>query len=545
MKFMTREVLLIAAMWALAGCGGGGGNSTPLGGNPGTDPGGGMSSGGSGGIVGGNNGYIPGIFNPSSTYAKQCAAPRAGTDDQSGSTFTENMFLRSWTNDLYLWYGEVPDTNPRGLSTEEYFQGLKTPLTTPSGRAKDQFHFTYPTAAWEELSEGGIEVGYGAQWVILAQRPPRKVVIAFVEPGSPAATQDLSRGGEVLTADGVDVINADTDAAVDQLNAAFFPVDPGEQHVFTIRYADGQTRIVTLTSSEITHQPVLMSGVINQSGVPVGYLVFNDHIATAEGQLRTAVNALGNAGIQDLVLDLRYNGGGYLAIASQLAYMIAGNSRTSGQTFEKLVFNDKHPNTNPVTGQPLEPTPFHTTTLGFSGTVGVPLPRLNLERVYVITSNNTCSASEAIINGLRGVDVQVYQIGSTTCGKPYGFYPQDNCGTTYFSIQFQGLNAKDEGNYSDGFAPANSQDAASIKLPGCSVADDFTRQLGDPLEGRLAAALAFRASNNTVCPAASGAMPIPGVSAKQSLSRADGIMFKSPARENRIMRKDLGNSLSF
>ena len=53
----------------------------------------------------------------------------------------------------------------------------------------------------------------------------------------------------------------------------------------------------------------------------------------------------------------------------------------------------------------------------------------------------TCSASESIINGLRGVNVQVIQIGSTTCGKPYGFYPEDNCGTTYFSIQFKGVNA--------------------------------------------------------------------------------------------------------
>ncbi len=102
------------------------------------------------------------------------------------------------------------------------------------------------------------------------------------------------------------------------------------------------------------------------------------------------------------------------------------------------MFNDKYPNTNPVEGGALTPTPFHSTAQGFSVTTGTPLPTLNLSRVYVITSKNTCSASEAIINSLRGVDVAVYQIGSTTCGKPYGFYPADNCGTTYFSIQFEG-----------------------------------------------------------------------------------------------------------
>src|SRR5690606_3946797 len=114
----------------------------------------------------------------------------------------------------------------------------------------------------------------------------------------------------------------------------------------------------------------------------------------------------------------------YLDIASQLAYMIAGGSRTAGQVFERIKFNDKYPNTNPITGAPLQPTPFHATTIALGNVApGTPLPTLNLDRVYVLTTEATCSASEANINGLRGVDVDVYQIGSSTCGKPYGFYP--------------------------------------------------------------------------------------------------------------------------
>ena len=73
-------------------------------------------------------------------------------------------------------------------------------------------------------------------------------------------------------------------------------------------------------------------------------------------------------------------------------------------------------------------------------------------------------------------------IGGTTCGKPYGFFPQDNCGTTYFAIQFQGVNQQGFGDYGDGFAPT------------CAVADDFGHALGDPAEGRLAAALSFRST---------------------------------------------------
>ena len=141
--------------------------------------------------------------------------------------------------------------------------------------------------------------------------------------------------------------------------------------------------------------------------MPVGYLLFNDHIATAEPELIDAVNTLRAANVQDLVLDLRYNGGGYLDIASELAYMIAGSARDRRSDFERLVFNDKHPSTNPVTGQPLAPTPFHTTAQGFTCARGTALPTLNLNRVFVLTSDDTCSASESIINGLRGVGVEV------------------------------------------------------------------------------------------------------------------------------------------
>src|SRR5215467_8086276 len=149
---------------------------------------------------------------------------------------------------------------------------------------------------------------------------------------------------------------------------------------------------------------------------------------------------------------------------------------------------------------PIAPTPFHTTTQGFTPglAAGQPLPTLNLTRVFVLTTSATCSASEAVMNGLAGVGVQVIQIGSTTCGKPYGFYPQDNCGTTYFSIEFQGVNAKNFGDYPDGFSPGNSTGTVGVVIPGCSVADDFTHMLGDPAEARYAAALSY--SVNQTCP---------------------------------------------
>jgi hypothetical protein len=167
---------------------------------------------------------------------------------------------------------------------------------------------------------------------------------------------------------------------------------------------------------------------------------------------------------------------------------------------------------------------------------GTPLPTLNLQRIFVLTGSGTCSASESVINGLRGVGITVHQIGSATCGKPYGFYATDNCGTTYFTIQLQTTNARGFGEYADGFLPQNATiplgTPADAVLPGCSVADDFSHVLGDPSESRLAAALNFRSSG--MCPAATSFAPEQQIDGREkSLHPDDELRGKSVLRENR------------
>lgn len=467
---------------------------------------------------------IPDTIEPASVYADQCVAPRSGKDpftgeaypDVQGSVLDEQLWIRSWTNDLYLWYREVPDLDLKSYKTPvDYFDDLKTNAITPSGKPKDQFHFTYVTSEWEALSQSGVEAGYGLTWALLASRPPRKLVVAYVEPNSPAQAAGLDRGADVLTIDGVDLMNG---SDVDTLNNGLFPTGLNQMHTFVVVDRGATTpRTVKLTSTTIKTTPVQNVHTLPAPNDKVGYLQFNDHIATAEKGLLDAVTQLGNAGITDLVIDIRYNGGGYLDMAAELAYMVAGPTATTGKTFEREMFNDKYQTTDPF-GRPLEPTPFHQKTLGFSDNpaAGLPLPNLGLRRVFVLTGSGTCSASEAVMNGLSGVDVDVIQVGSTTCGKPYGFYPFDNCGTTYFAIQFQGVNQKAFGDYADGFVPGN-------KLHGCAVADDFTHALGDPAEARLAAALAYRA--NGACPAA--------FAAPEPLDTV--VIPRSPWRQNRIV----------
>jgi carboxyl-terminal processing protease len=533
--------IVLVASAAIAGCGGGGSKGN-----------------GGGGGGGGGSGWQQGVFADYNDFYARCKSPRSGTDpatmqpypDKQGSTTDENNFLRSYSNDTYLWYSEITDRDP-GLYNDPlaYFDLLKTNATTMSGQPKDKFHFTYPSDQWFQLSQSGVEVGYGVQWAILSSIPPRELVIAYTEPNTPATNLPLplARGASIIAIDDVD-IDDNTQAGVDTLNAGIFPASAGETHKFAVLDLGSPTpREVLLTSQPITSTPVQDVQVLTTASGNVGYMLFNDHIATAEQELIDAVNQLnasnGGQGIDDLVLDIRYNGGGYLAIASELAYMIAGPTQTAGETFEEIQFNDKYPSTDPLTGQALAPTPFYSQTLGSpfngnGGTAGAALPSLNLSRVYVLTGAGTCSASESIINSLRGIGVDVYQIGSTTCGKPYGFYPTDNCGTTFFTIQFRGINAAGFGDYTDGFSPDNTAAGqAGTTVPGCSVADDFSNQLGDPMEGRLSAALAYRAGAG--CPAATGFAP-PGTLGKPSapLGAAEPYIPKSPWRTNRILRPD-------
>jgi hypothetical protein len=512
----------------LVACGGGGGDgggSTP----PPTPPPG--------------SGWTAGVFEPAANFDAECAAPRTGIDpdtqmpypDVQGSAVDENNWLRSWSNDLYLWYNEIVDRDPAGQSTSAYFDLLKTTATTASGAPKDKFHFTYSTDEWRALSQSGVVSGYGVEWVVLRGTPPRDARAAYTEPNSPAAGVGIARGARLLRVDNIDFVSAPSQAEVDAILAGLYPDQANETHIFEILDLGSSTpRTVMMTSTNVTLTPVQnVRTIAEPDGTVVGYMLFNDHIATAEQALIDAISTLDNANVVDLVLDIRYNGGGYLVIASQLAYMIAGPARTGGLTFEDIRFNAKHTSTNPVTGQPLQPLPFADVSIGLSAPAGLPLPTLDLQRVFVLTGSNTCSASESIINSLRGVGVEVIQIGSKTCGKPYGFYPEDNCGTTYFTIQFQGVNELGFGDYSDGFSPQNSVGAQTTPIPGCSVADDFTHALGDSSESRLAAALAYRNFGAASCPAPSG-LGGPGIS-KPSVDAAEGRTLKSPLRENRIL----------
>jgi carboxyl-terminal processing protease len=470
-----------------------------------------------GGVFCAPNSSTTKVFAPSAALAGLCVAPRADPTfgDRQGTLTAEKAWVRSYIDETYLWYNEVPDISPVFHPTaEDWFLVLKTPATTASGRAKDRFHFDYDTPTWEGLQQG-TESGYGFELAAASTTRPRIYYIAYSEPNSPAGAANIGRGAQILTVDGADLVNGND---VNTLNAGLFPASAGEQHTFRLLDWGAQSpRTVMLTSASVSIAPVHTVSTLSTSNGLVGYILFNDHNYPAEGELIAGIQQLKNAGVQDLVLDLRYNGGGLIYIASQLAYMIAG-PQSHGKIFERFTFSDKR---SADTNNPDNTYPFFDISSGFDGTgttADTPLPSLGFNRVFVLTSGNTASASESIINALLGIGVSVVRVGTKTFGKPYGFSPVDNCGFTYFSVEFKGTNDVGYGDYDDGFAPT------------CVVADDFAHDLGDPAEKRLATALSYR--DTGICPAGTS----PSALSEKSLA-PEPTLFRSPVRENRMLLK--------
>lgn len=450
---------------------------------------------------------VPGGSDFTNAAAQRCAPDNALARDSlgnlltgygSGTRTTEKNWVKSYLEDRYLWYREIPtDVDPAAAAYNTgthtalmtaYFRALLTPSLTTSGVKKDQFSFVYPTVEYNQLSQSGIEVGYGVTWKRGADDPPRNIRVAFLQPGAQGAQVGLARGDVLVraTVDGrtVSADDPDPDAYAWLRREVLLPTTRGKAVVLEVLSATKVSKRVTVTTSETTSQPVLVANVLPIGGSQVGYLLVNDFVMPAESQMLNAIQQFRAQNVTELILDLRYNGGGYIYLASQLAYMIAGPSSTRGRIFDRLVYSDKRSSENTN-------TTFRTTTTGYSGSgtvVNTALPTLNLRRVYVLTGAATCSASEAVINGLRGVGITATLVGSKTCGKPYGFAQRDNCGLSYFPIEFQGVNDRGFGDYADGMEV------------DCAAADDFTRPLGDANEGMLAAALSHRVSGSCVAP---------------------------------------------
>lgn len=443
-----------------------------------------------------------GEYRSSNRFQNYCETPRTGTNpvtqraypDRQGERAHEKHFLRSWSHENYFWYDELPDIDPNNSDSRiEYFNKLKTDGLTATGTPKDNFHFTQDEVASDQFIISGETGGYGIQWTVRG----RDVYVLYVEPNSPAEAAGVTRGMLATHINGISVHDA-TNEQLAIVNTGLFGPELGDSYDIGFTEAtgfmsgDGPDTTLTLQSSTIAIHPVHKTAVLETESAKVGYLMLNTFgIRRAETDLIAAFENFAAENINELVLDLRYNGGGFIYIASQLGYMIGGD-HARGETFVALKHNRK--------------LSANDETITFSNTYDTDngpkaLPTVNLNRVYVLSTGGTCSASESIINGLRGVGVEVILIGGKTCGKPYGYSPPSNCGVRYFSIQTQTVNAQGFGEYGDGFIPVEAGDPLTNHVTGCSASDDLISPLGVSSEPMLDTAL-YHLKEGT-CPAPS------------------------------------------
>ncbi|MET0551520.1 MAG: S41 family peptidase [Vicinamibacteria bacterium] len=367
------------------------------------------------------------------------------------TTAGQNQFVRGVLREYYYWYRDLPDPDPASFpSPEAYLEAVRL-------RPQDA-SFSYISseaesdAFFSESQYGGL--GFRSQ--LVADDDLR---LAEVFPGSPAAAAGLERNHRILEIEGRSV--ADLRAA-GTLGTAFGPDTLGHVVRLRVQAPDGAVADVTLAKATVTIPTVAAARTFDVDGRRVGYLLFHNFVQPSIAALDAAFAQLAAEGATDLVLDLRYNGGGLVSVAQHLADLIGG-ARTNGLLMARYVHNDLQTGRN--------------TSLFFANAPAA----LSAPRLVVITTGASASASELVINALRPY-LPVAIVGSNTYGKPVGQYGFRFCGKIAWPVAFSIRNAADQGDYFGGLPP------------DCAAPDDLGYLLGDPREGSLSEALHYAAT---------------------------------------------------
>jgi carboxyl-terminal processing protease len=375
-------------------------------------------------------------------------AASAQSGPRNCTRLLQNMFVRDVLDEYYLWYSELPRVNPSRYATPEaYLEAVRyRPLDST-------FSYITSRAANEAFYDDSQFVGFGFSTQITG----RDVRVSQVFPDSPAAESGMARGDHLLEVDGRSVGEL---IAAGQIGSAFGAAAPGVTATLVVRSREGAERRSTLTKRVVTIPTVSLTRTFEVDGRIVGYLFFRNFVAPSTAALNEAFAAVREAGATELVIDLRYNGGGLVNVAVHLAGLIGG-VHTQGRVFATYQHNDRNA--------------ARDTTIRFPTATA---QALNLSRVVVITTRGSASASELLINGLQP-HLPVVVIGEATYGKPVGQYGFTFCDKVVAPVAFALVNADGRGDYFGGI-PAD-----------CRAADDVEHDLGSADEASLGEALHF------------------------------------------------------
>lgn len=387
------------------------------------------------------------------------------------STANQKQFVLDVTRDWYLFQELLPATvNTADFQTAQELLDALTAAARAEGKDRFFSFLTTPEADASFLQEGQF-IGFGFRTSIQGSR----VLLPDVFEGSPAAQGGLARGAEITHVDsGSGFVPVATILATDpNLEQAFGPATAGVQRGLRFVLAGGQQMEAVFTKEIVTIPPVPAGGVAiltlpSNPSVPVGYINLRTFISTAEAPLRSAYAQFRAQGIQNFIVDYRYNGGGLVSIADLIGDLNAFG-RGPADVFENMRFNANKSSNDSVhrfIQQPQSVDPV---------------------RIAFITTGATASASELVVNGMKPW-VEVAIVGSDTFGKPVGQSAFDltGCDLRMRLVTFKITNADEEGDYFDGLA--------STLMFACAAPDDLTRDPWDSAESSTAAALSWLGS---------------------------------------------------
>jgi len=418
-----------------------------------------------------------------------------------------------FTQEDYLWYDALPtyaNFKPRGftgktdlLALQSEVDALSQYKINPTTGQPYEYDPKYAgTAKYSFIDQGqvatslgGTNGDYGLSVIYNNTIPTTDLRIKYVYPGSPADKAGLVRGYQITAITGVPSLTY-TSSTSSNYTALVNALFNSTTITMTVQKPDNTTFDVTLNTANYTVVPVIKSKVLDLgNGKKMGYMVFNsftDLKANAQTYLDAAFTSFTSAGISDLVVDLRYNGGGSVATAEYLSNLIVPASKTNTVMFTEY-YNDKLQNDKyPLLAKKYKINPGDFKPAN-NQAIFSKQGSLNINRVFFIVTGNTASASELTINNLIP-EMNVQLIGTTSYGKPVGFFAIPIGAYQLYTPEFESKNSANQGGYYAGMTPG------SATYPGVQASDDVTHDFGDVNEALLARAINYATKGTYALP---------------------------------------------
>lgn len=440
--------------------------------------------------------------------------------DNSGSTGPEpppegkveasdqQQFVYNAMNYWYYWQDDVPDLADNRFDSDQAKQNFLTSYTDAEALFEDLLYidddFSVFIEDYEEYQEeqDGIFAALGFEYGFIGFQNTDQLVgyVRYIIPGSPADDAGLQRLDLFTEVDGTQLSQSNANQLLTNDSPHTLTLADIEQTDQGVSFPE--TGTVDIASEEVIEDPVYLSKVIESNNAKIGYMVYNAFRSNSHQALNDVMSDFKSQGIDELVLDLRYNSGGAVITSQLLASMISGLG--SSDTFAEFTYNPKR-------SEQGETVPFLDVVplQNEDGDILInddgeyvnsePINTLSLNRVYVLVSRSTASASEALINGLSPY-MNVSIIGTKTVGKDEGslllvdapspYLDEDQANPDHknaiLPIVLKIVNSQGEA-YPEGFTPAGQNNISEITVENLQARP----ALGDPEDPLLARALSL------------------------------------------------------